>query len=73
ILPPPVRRILGDLSDRERVLIGLDLLYDELNEESLGFDDDAEAGDQADDEAEAGSLKAGVPRAAGAESGGPPS
>ncbi len=33
ILPPPVRRIIGDLSDRERVLIGLDLLYDELSEE----------------------------------------
>lgn len=33
ILPPPVRRIIGDLSDRERVLIGLDLLYDELTEE----------------------------------------
>jgi circadian clock protein KaiB len=30
ILPPPVRRIIGDQSDRERVLIGLDLLYDEL-------------------------------------------
>ena len=30
ILPPPVRRIIGDLSDRERVLIGLDLLDDEL-------------------------------------------
>ena len=30
ILPQPVRRIIGDLSDRERVLIGLDLLYDEL-------------------------------------------
>lgn len=25
ILPPPVRKIIGDLSDRERVLIGLDL------------------------------------------------
>jgi circadian clock protein KaiB len=36
ILPPPVRRIIGDLSDRERVLIGLDLLYEELSEE--GFD-----------------------------------
>ena len=35
ILPPPVRRIIGDLSDRERVLIGLDLLYDELSEESM--------------------------------------
>tara|TARA_B100001093_G_scaffold307296_1_gene293297 strand:- start:879 stop:1241 length:363 start_codon:yes stop_codon:yes gene_type:complete len=35
ILPPPVRRIIGDLSDRERVLIGLDLLYDELSESSL--------------------------------------
>ena len=45
ILPPPVRRIIGDLSDRERVLIGLDLLYDELKEasysslDSLGDDD----------------------------------
>ena len=35
ILPPPVRRILGDLSDRARVLIGLDLLYDELTENNL--------------------------------------
>ena len=34
ILPPPVRRIIGDLSDRERVLIGLDLLYDELMDSS---------------------------------------
>jgi circadian clock protein KaiB len=33
ILPPPVRKIIGDLTDRERVLIGLDLLYEELNEE----------------------------------------
>lgn len=33
--PPPVRRIIGDLSDRERVLIGLDLLYDELSDTSL--------------------------------------
>jgi circadian clock protein KaiB len=24
-LPPPLRRLVGDLSDRERVLIGLDL------------------------------------------------
>lgn len=30
VLPPPVRKIIGDLSDRERVLIGLDLLYEEL-------------------------------------------
>lgn len=36
ILPPPVRRIIGDLSDRERVLIGLDLLYGELTEEGFG-------------------------------------
>lgn len=44
ILPPPVRRIIGDLSDRERVLIGLDLLYEELAEE--GFDlSDGEAED----------------------------
>lgn len=34
ILPPPVRKIIGDLTDRERVLIGLDLLYEELNEEN---------------------------------------
>ena len=34
ILPPPVRKIIGDLSDRERVLIVLDLLYEELSEES---------------------------------------
>lgn len=25
ILPPPVRRLIGDLSDREKVLVGLDL------------------------------------------------
>jgi circadian clock protein KaiB len=31
-----VRRIIGDLSDRERVLIGLDLLYDELVDNSHG-------------------------------------
>ena len=30
-----MRRIIGDLSDRERVLIGLDLLYDELTDNSL--------------------------------------
>ena len=42
ILPPPVRRIIGDLSDRERVLIGLDLLYEELTEEALGDDADVE-------------------------------
>ena len=44
ILPPPVRRIIGDLSDRERVLIGLDLLYEELSEEVLEeelWDDDS--------------------------------
>jgi circadian clock protein KaiB len=35
ILPPPVRKIIGDLSDRERVLIGLDLLYEELREDDL--------------------------------------
>jgi circadian clock protein KaiB len=46
ILPPPVRRIIGDLSDRERVLIGLDLLYEELGEEDLeeeSTDDDGMA------------------------------
>lgn len=25
-LPPPLRRIIGDLSDREKVLLGLDIL-----------------------------------------------
>ena len=40
ILPPPVRRIIGDLSDREKVLIGLDLLYEELNEEAFGSSND---------------------------------
>lgn len=33
VLPPPVRKIIGDLSDREKVLIGLDLLYEELSEQ----------------------------------------
>jgi circadian clock protein KaiB len=32
ILPPPVRKIIGDLSDREKVLIGLDLLYEDISE-----------------------------------------
>jgi circadian clock protein KaiB len=40
ILPPPVRRIIGDLSDRERVLIGLDLLYEELFEDGYDRDDE---------------------------------
>ncbi|PSB27754.1 circadian clock protein KaiB [Stenomitos frigidus] len=35
ILPPPVRKIIGDLSDREKVLIGLDLLYEELRDETF--------------------------------------
>jgi hypothetical protein len=39
ILPPPVRRIIGDLSDRERVLIGLDLLYEELVDEGFNLDE----------------------------------
>ena len=30
VLPPPVRKIIGDLSDREKVLSGLDLLYEEI-------------------------------------------
>ena len=45
ILPPPVRRIIGDLSDRERVLIGLDLLYGELSEEGFDLDEPDEAYD----------------------------
>ena len=32
VLPPPVRKIIGDLSDREQVLIDLDLLYEEIRE-----------------------------------------
>ena len=32
VLPPPVRKIIGDLSDREKVLIGLDLLYEEIRD-----------------------------------------
>ncbi|XTZ11628.1 MAG: circadian clock protein KaiB, partial [cyanobacterium endosymbiont of Rhopalodia inflata] len=32
ILPLPVRKIIGDLSDREKILIGLDLLYEEIKE-----------------------------------------
>lgn len=27
-LPPPIRRIIGDLSDKEKVLLGLDLRVD---------------------------------------------
>jgi circadian clock protein KaiB len=38
ILPPPVRKIIGDLSDREKVLIGLDLLYEELREGDANLD-----------------------------------
>ena len=40
ILPPPVRRIIGDLSDREKVLIGLDLLYDELSDQDMFYSSD---------------------------------
>lgn len=28
-LPPPVKRIIGDLTDKEKVLIGLDLIENE--------------------------------------------
>ena len=37
VLPPPVRKIIGDLSDREKVLIGLDLLYEEILERDHDF------------------------------------
>ena len=37
VLPLPVRKIIGDLSDREKVLIGLDLLYEELSERDGDF------------------------------------
>jgi circadian clock protein KaiB len=29
-LPPPIRRIIGDLSDKEKVLLGLDLIPDKV-------------------------------------------
>ncbi len=34
VLPPPVCKIIGDLSDREKVLVGLDLLYEVLDNSS---------------------------------------
>ena len=37
VLPSPVRKIIGDLSDREKVLIGLDLLYEDLSERESEF------------------------------------
>ena len=30
VLPAPIRRIIGDLSDKEKVLLGLDLLVNEV-------------------------------------------
>ena len=33
VLPPPVRKIVGDLSDREKVLIGLNLLDREIRQQ----------------------------------------
>ncbi|MBF0310798.1 MAG: circadian clock protein KaiB [Magnetococcales bacterium] len=35
-LPPPLRRIIGDLSDTEKVLLGLDLLPLEENGHTTG-------------------------------------
>jgi circadian clock protein KaiB len=35
-LPPPLRRVVGDLSDRERVLVGLDLAVNERLDERKG-------------------------------------
>ena len=35
VLPPPVRTIIGDLSDRQKILVGLDLLSPELREQRL--------------------------------------
>lgn len=34
-LPPPLRRIIGDLSDTEKVLLGLDLLPFRMNQKQL--------------------------------------
>ena len=31
-LPPPLRRIIGDMSDKERILLGLDLREKKVNE-----------------------------------------
>lgn len=60
ILPPPVRRIIGDLSDRERVLIGLDLLYGELSEESFDLEEEEPAdGDEATPEGRSGDASGG--------------
>ncbi len=33
-LPPPLRRVIGDLSDKERVLVGLDLIESEQSDET---------------------------------------
>ncbi len=35
-LPPPIRRLIGDLSDRDRVLVGLDLRAGPREDEPLG-------------------------------------
>ena len=35
VLPLPVRKIIGDLSDREKVLTGLDLLDREIHQQRL--------------------------------------
>jgi len=35
-LPAPIRRIIGDLSDQEKVLLGLDLFPNEKNRSSKG-------------------------------------
>jgi len=39
ILPPPVRKIIGDLSDKERVLIGLNLLEAQLSEQENSLEE----------------------------------
>ncbi|NJN76159.1 MAG: circadian clock protein KaiB [Synechococcaceae cyanobacterium RL_1_2] len=31
-LPPPLQRIIGDLSNKEKVLLGLDMVADELSD-----------------------------------------
>lgn len=37
-LPPPLRRIIGDLSDKEQVVSGLDLLPNPTNDEGASGD-----------------------------------
>ncbi|MFH1671889.1 MAG: circadian clock KaiB family protein [Pseudomonadota bacterium] len=39
VSPPPRRRIIGDLSDREKVLMGLDLIIEDSEEKGVSNDE----------------------------------